>query len=106
MRKSVNRETALHGEGRQGLCGLASHHPKCARKALGFLLDNRGHPSLRAKKYSEALDVWPARVTRDWRFTSRSRAMNISFSQSFPIPNKDTARLHQRAAQVVTQHRE
>jgi hypothetical protein len=26
------------------------------------------HPSLRAKKYSEAEDLWQARVNRDWRF--------------------------------------
>ena len=37
-------------------------------KQLRFLLVNLRHPSLRAKKYSESLDVWQARVTRDWRF--------------------------------------
>ena len=46
--------------------------PVAIRKALGkqlrFLLVNRGHPSLRAKKYMETLDVWQGRVTRDWRF--------------------------------------
>lgn len=46
--------------------------PVVIRKAFGkqlhFLLLNLGHPSLRAKKYNEALDVWQARVTRDWRF--------------------------------------
>ena len=46
--------------------------PPAARKAfakqLRFLLANLQHPSLRAKKYSEALDVWQGRVTRDWRF--------------------------------------
>jgi mRNA interferase RelE/StbE len=46
--------------------------PVALRKALGkqlrFLLENFTHPSLRAKKYSEALDVWQGRVTRDWRF--------------------------------------
>ena len=46
--------------------------PVVIRKALGkqlrFLLANRAHPSLHAKKYSEALDVWQCRVTRDWRF--------------------------------------
>ena len=41
---------------------------KAFGKQLRFLLANRGHPSLRAKKYSEALDVWQGRVTRDWRF--------------------------------------
>ncbi len=46
--------------------------PLTIRKALGkqlrFLLANLGHPSLHAKKYSEALDVWQGRVTRGWRF--------------------------------------
>ena len=41
---------------------------KAFAKQLQFLLTNRNHPSLRAKKYSEALDVWQGRVTRDWRF--------------------------------------
>jgi hypothetical protein len=39
--------------------------PVIIRKALGkqlrFLLANRGPPSLHAKKYSEALDVWQCR---------------------------------------------
>ena len=26
------------------------------------------HPSLHAKKYDEANDIWQARVNRDWRF--------------------------------------
>lgn len=41
---------------------------KAFAKQLRFLLANRAHPSLHAKKYSEALDVWQGRVTRDWRF--------------------------------------
>ena len=35
---------------------------------LTFLLQNLRHPSLRAKKYDEARDLWQARVTRGWRF--------------------------------------
>lgn len=37
-------------------------------KQLGFLLSNLRHPSLRAKKYDEARDVWQARVDEDYRF--------------------------------------
>ena len=37
-------------------------------KQLGFLLDNLRHPSLRAKKYSEAEDLWQARVDDSYRF--------------------------------------
>jgi len=41
---------------------------KAFRKQLIFLADNLHHPSLRAKKYDEARDLWQARVTKDWRF--------------------------------------
>lgn len=37
-------------------------------KQLKFLADNLQHPSLHAKKYDEASDLWQARVNRDWRF--------------------------------------
>ncbi len=37
-------------------------------KQLGFLLFNFRHPSLRAKKYDEASDIWQARVDDDYRF--------------------------------------
>lgn len=37
-------------------------------KQTRLLLENLRHPSLRAKKYDEARDIWQARVTRDWRF--------------------------------------
>jgi hypothetical protein len=33
-----------------------------------FLIENINHPSLHAKKYDEAADMWQARVNRDWRF--------------------------------------
>jgi plasmid maintenance system killer protein len=36
-----------------------------------LLLNNLRHPSLRAKKYSEAEDEWQARVNQDWRFYFR-----------------------------------
>ncbi|MGE3151185.1 MAG: type II toxin-antitoxin system RelE/ParE family toxin [Nitrospiraceae bacterium] len=37
-------------------------------KQLAFLLSNLRHPSLRAKKYNEAKDIWQARVDDDYRF--------------------------------------
>lgn len=37
-------------------------------KQVAFLLQDIRHPSLRAKKYDEANDLWQARVNRDWRF--------------------------------------
>ena len=37
-------------------------------KQLRFLVGNLLHPSLHAKKYDEANDLWQARVSKDWRF--------------------------------------
>ena len=48
--------------------GLPPKERKAFKKQLGFLLANLQHPSLRAKKYDEANDLWQARVTRSWRF--------------------------------------
>lgn len=44
-----------------------------ADKQFNFLLKNLKYPSLRAKKYDEAKDVWQARITRGWRFYFRIR---------------------------------
>jgi mRNA-degrading endonuclease RelE of RelBE toxin-antitoxin system len=40
---------------------------KAFYKQLRFLAANLNHPSLRAKKYDEANDIWQARVNRGWR---------------------------------------
>ena len=37
-------------------------------KQSQFLVQDLHHPSLRAKKYDEARDVWQARVNYAWRF--------------------------------------
>jgi len=37
-------------------------------KQLRFLVQDLRHPSLNAKKYNEAEDLWQARVNRSWRF--------------------------------------
>lgn len=37
-------------------------------KQLRFLLQNLNHPSLNAKKYDQAEDLWQARVNQSWRF--------------------------------------
>ena len=50
----------------------AADAPPTIRKAfykqLAFLERDLHHPSLRAKKYDEARDLWQARVTKDWHF--------------------------------------
>ena len=40
-------------------------------KQIKFLENDLHHPSLRAKKYDEAKDLWQARVNNDWRFYFR-----------------------------------
>ncbi len=46
--------------------------PAAIRRAFDrkveFLAQNLQHPSLHAKKYDEANDIWQARVTQGWRF--------------------------------------
>lgn len=41
---------------------------KAFHKQLSFLERDLLHPSLRAKKYDEARDLWQARINRGWRF--------------------------------------
>ena len=37
-------------------------------KQLGLLAQDLPHPSLRAKKYDAARDIWQGRVNASWRF--------------------------------------
>lgn len=37
-------------------------------RRAALLLKNLRHPSLRAKKYDEARDIWQARINGGWRF--------------------------------------
>ena len=41
---------------------------KAFDKQVSLLLENLNHPSLHAKKYDEANDIWQGRVNRNWRF--------------------------------------
>jgi len=55
------------------------------KQALLLLQDLR-HPSLRAKKYDEGKDLWQARVTQSWRFTS-ALLMTLTFCKTLsPTP--------------------
>ena len=40
-------------------------------KQLAHLLRDLRHPSLRAKKYDAARDIWQARISAGWRFYFR-----------------------------------
>jgi len=44
---------------------------RALHKQSMLLLEDIMHPSLRAKKYDEARDLWQARVNDDWRFYFR-----------------------------------
>ncbi|MEK7138548.1 MAG: hypothetical protein AAB787_03505 [Patescibacteria group bacterium] len=39
-----------------------------ADKQFGLILKNFRHPSVKAKKYDEKLDVWQGRLDKSWRF--------------------------------------
>jgi mRNA-degrading endonuclease RelE of RelBE toxin-antitoxin system len=41
---------------------------KAVVKQLRLLKQNIRHPSLHAKKFNEAEDIWQARVNKSWRF--------------------------------------
>jgi len=47
---------------------LSSEIKKKFKKQAGYLLKDLRHPSLRAKKYDEARDIWQARVDKYYRF--------------------------------------
>jgi mRNA-degrading endonuclease RelE of RelBE toxin-antitoxin system len=66
--------------------GLPVTIRKALGKQLGFLLTNLGHPSLHAKKYSEALDVWQGRVTRGWRFYFKIEGVEYIILAIIPHP--------------------
>lgn len=48
--------------------GFTKELQKKADKQLSLLVRNFLHPSLRAKKYDEAQDIWQARLTKGHRF--------------------------------------
>ncbi len=48
--------------------GLPKNLQKAADKQFSLLSKNFMHPSLRAKKYDEAENVWQARISRSYRF--------------------------------------
>ena len=47
---------------------LRSDLRKTFYKQVGFLAEDIQHPSLHAKKFDDANDIWQARINRDWRF--------------------------------------
>jgi len=62
MRVRLSRRAA------RDLDGLSSRLQATVRKQLGLLAENIRHPSIQAKKYDAANDIWQGRVNRDYRF--------------------------------------
>ena len=62
MKYRLSKRAALQLE------ALPQQVQKRLRKQLDFLVTDLRHPSLRAKKYDEAQDVWQARIDRNHRF--------------------------------------
>jgi len=55
-------------------------------RRLVFLLTNLKHPSLRAKKYDEARDIWQARVNGGWRFYFKIEGDHYTLINLAPHP--------------------
>jgi hypothetical protein len=55
-------------------------------KQIRFLAQDLHHPSLHAKKYDEAHDLWQARVNKDWRFYSIIRGNTYVVLDVIPHP--------------------
>jgi mRNA-degrading endonuclease RelE of RelBE toxin-antitoxin system len=65
---------------------LSQEHKAKFDKQLTFLLSNLRHPSLRAKKYDEANDIWQARVDDHYRFYFRIEGNTYLLLSIIPHP--------------------
>jgi plasmid maintenance system killer protein len=57
-------------------------------KQITFLAKDLRHPSLKAKKYNEAEDIWQARVNQNWRFYFNIKADTYVIRDIVPHPKK------------------
>ena len=55
-------------------------------RRIALLLQNLRHPSLQAKKYDEARDIWQARVNGGWRFYFRIEGDTYQLIDVMPHP--------------------
>ena len=55
-------------------------------KQLALLLQNLRHPSLQAKKYDEARDIWQGRVNQSYRFYFRIEGDTYEIVSIIPHP--------------------
>lgn len=61
---------------------------KAFDKQVRLLAENLLHPSLRAKKFDEAEDLWQARVTKAWRFYFKIDDDTFIITRIVPHPKK------------------
>jgi len=65
----------------RAIATLADAQPavqKAFIKQINSLARNLGHPSLHAKKYDEAQDLWRARITDDWALLLHDRQRRVN----------------------------
>ena len=55
-------------------------------KQVEFLQTDLHHPSLHAKKYDEAQNIWQARINRDWRFYFTVEGDTYAIHKLIPHP--------------------
>lgn len=70
----------------QGYARAPAHTQKAVDRKVALLLQNLRHPSLRAKKYDEARDIWQARVNGGWRFYFRIEGDTYILLDMIPHP--------------------
>ena len=66
--------------------GAPASVQKTFDKQVGLLAENLRHPSLRAKKYDQANDIWQARINRDWRFYFQVQRDTYTIISIIPHP--------------------
>lgn len=71
---------------REDYAGAPIEVQKAFDKQVRLLAQNRRYPSLRAKKYNESIDLWQARVNRDWRFYFRIESDTYVIVRIVPHP--------------------
>jgi hypothetical protein len=55
-------------------------------KQLGLLAQDLRHPSLRAKKYDAARDIWQGRINAAWRFYFKIEGVTYYLLDIIPHP--------------------
>lgn len=67
---------------------LQQNIQKAFDKQARLLAENLLHPSLHAKKFDEAEDLWQGRVTKAWRFYFKIDDDTYIITRIIPHPKK------------------